>query len=750
MASEKSNVVELPPRPGNERLPSRPEPDELGITGTTNWSGDIFDEENSRLYHQGAFGQPGNRTWGEWTKRIRTDPAFAAGLEYTASQLRDAAVTVEPAEGVKGAEQQADFVRWNLLEAMEPGWQEVIQRISRGALGYGHAIEELVAAEGVSKYLPGGKGWLLKKLADRQPVSLHQNGWLEEEGELAHIRQWGQGRDGKWCEVLLPASKVLLFSWNRTGNNYRGVSQGRPVYYPMRIREQLAKMIGVTLVREGAGIPIAYSDDKDATLSDEQRKDLQTFLGNCVFHENSSAVMPSGWKLNWVFSGSANKGHVVDAYNSLGLLVLQQFQAQHLVLGTGDTGSRSVGEVHTAQARNFAHGVIAFLEGVFNGVGERPYTGLVRKMVEWNWGPQAAYPRLRLMLKRNELGPVEKMLAIKAAVDAGAVTITEKDENQLREDLGLEPLEKGERDAEMEKRAARAPQLVEVDEDEEGEEDPPKKMPPQKARANAVAPWAPRRPLRPSEQAIDFANIDSRLTNARAEFERGVRPLLVEALVRLAPAIKDAMADGDPSEVAQLQLPTERIAAYVDSYLAGLHADGWRELSKERRRGSGPKRFGEEEKEDDAPSPSPPEPTKTQKTLTAMRKQVVRRISQRVLSDVEREAIEVIRQGGDESEVVSRTVQTQLEGGLKGDAGILVTKAFNMGREDFARERGDEVESVELSALLDGKQCIPCDGLDGRTFEPFSEEHEAHVPPLTALCDGAESCRCLMVYNFKE
>lgn len=747
-----------------EKLPTRPKFGEFGISGTTNWSGDIYDEANAKLYPLEAFGQPGAREWGFYTKAARTDPAVAAGLEYVASMLRDATPGFEPAEGVANTQAHADFVRWSLVEACEPGWDELIQQVTRGALLNGHALFEECWEVVQTPLLPGGKGFAVTKLAERLPVSVHQNGWVEENGELATIKQTGQGMDGKWADVELPASKVSLFSWNRTANNYRGVSQFRPVYYLIRVREQLVKLAGVSLVREGAGIPVAYAGDKAAKLTDEQREALQQFLANCVFHENASIVMPSGWSLDWVYSPGANKGHVVDAYNAFGTVILQQVQAQHLVLGTNETGSRSVGEVHTAQSRNFARGVIAFVCGVFNGVGRRQYTGLIRKLVDANFGPQLAYPKLTLTLPRSELGPNEKMDAISKGVAAGAITILARDENALRKDLGLEPIDEAERESELERRAALAPKISEDDEESEDEEDP-KDGPPKPKKASAAEPWTPRRPLRPSERAIDFAAIDARLTSARSDFERGMRPLLVEALVRLAPAIKDAMADGDPSEVASLTLPADRLSAFVDEYLTGLHGDGWRalhrewrtgaaELLKKREQGMAARalKAGEEEKEDDipVPHPTPPEAPRSQKTMEAMRKQAVRRIQQRVMADVEREAIEVVRTGGDADEVVSRTVQRQLDSGsLKADAGILVTKAFNMGREDFARERGDEVESVELSALLDGKQCIPCDGLDGRTFEPFSEEHEAHVPPLSAICDGGENCRCLMVYNFK-
>lgn len=775
MARRGSNRVVVPFAPPlaaaegpPEELPRAPSAAELGISGTTNWVGDIYDEANPRLYWRGAFGQPGNRTWGEWTKAIRTDPAFSAALEYIASMLRDAEVSVKPAD-IPNGEKHADMVKWNLFEAFTPGWPELIQRVVRGGLGYGFALEEKVAAFTKSKWLPNGLGWRLKRLAQREPVSVHQNGWLEEQQadgsrRLVSVRQWGQRNDGSFGEVVLPVSKLMLWSWNRTGNNYRGVSHGRPVYYPIRIREQLAKLIGVSLVREGAGIPVAEATDRNAKLTPKQREDLQTFLENCVFHENASMVLPAGWKMNWVFSGSANKGHVVDAYNALGIIILQQFQAQHLALGTQGEGNRAVGEVHTAMSRNFAQGVITWAEAVFNGTDEdEPGTGVVREMVQWNYGEQEAYPKINITLKRGELPPPELAGATKTAKDAGLFTVTINDENRIRESLGYEQIDEETRDAEKQKAvelmrqesALRAP-----DDGEDPEGDGGGNPFAKKARAMmGEMPWMPRRPLRPTEMRVDFKQIDDTLRTARADFEKGVRPLLIAALVELAPEIKDAMADGDPSEVGLLKLPTDKLSAFVDRFIADLRSAGRKEVAKEFAHGPADV-VRRREEGDPAYAPTPPTQAaagdgddpkkKADDTARAMRKQLVRRMEQRILSDVEREALEAIRREEDESSVIERAISTQLDAGLRQDAGLLVTKAFNVGREEFAAERGDEVESVELSALLDGKQCQPCERLDGEEFEFNSPEHLAHVPPLSSICDGGDNCRCLLIYNLRR
>jgi hypothetical protein len=186
---------------------------------------------------------------------------------------------------------------------------------------------------------PNGSGFGLKKLAERLPSSIHPNGWIEENGELKAIKQYGQLASGQWGEVTLPADAVLLDSWNRSGNKYLGFSQFRPVYYLVKARVEIVKTVAISVIREGAGIPIAYTENEDTSLSKGQQKKLRKLLSNTVVHEHASVVMPPGWKADWLYSPAANKGHVVDVYNAMGLIILQMVFGQQLVIIPGATHS---------------------------------------------------------------------------------------------------------------------------------------------------------------------------------------------------------------------------------------------------------------------------------------------------------------------------------------------------------------------------------------------------------------------------
>lgn len=707
-----------------------------GITGTTNYGGDIFAESNAKLLHQQAYGQAGTRNWGEWEELRRTDAAVAAALDFVCGPIRDARVDVEPTDDSPRAQAIADLVRWNLTEALEPTFPELLTQATKGFLSTGFALFEPTFAKRKHELFPGGEGYAIDKVAQRLPSTLAYNAWLEhpDGSDLRAVRQQGP-RGSQWVTVEIPAEQLLLFSWQREGNNYAGFSAFRAAWYPAQIRKELLRLVGVTYQREGAGVPVMEATDRAAELTPKQREDMETLLANLVYHENASLVPPAGWSLKWTFSGGANKGHVLDAYHRLGLVILEQVQAQQLALGTGDTGSRSVGEVHDASARAFISSVIALIEGVLNGVGSRPYTGLVRRLVDANFGPQDNYPRLRLTLKQAQLSPKDLLDAVTKGVAAKALTVTADDENALREKLGLSPIDAEAREAELERRAALAPQMAP---EQGGEDDAPKGRPLQASAQRSA--WTPWRPLRASEARVPWAKRAAYFDAQRDVFEKRVRPVVVAMLAKAAPLITSAMADGRvlPDEVATIPLDTSRLAKTVAAYCDEVRKAGGESLREEMPphtlRAAAEE---EDEREEDVKRDA-------DDVERAESNRLVRRIVNRTRGELEREAIDALRTGGTAQDVLERSVMRQVDSGaFRADAGYVTTKLFNVGRDEAARLMGGIAE-VEYSALLDSGTCAACRGDDGRTAAFGSAEHDAMVPP-NRDCSGGDNCRCLLV-----
>lgn len=727
-----------------------PELGELGVDGIGNYGGTLYAETVPELRGIQGYGRAGTLTWGKWEEIGRTNPYIAMGLDFLIAPIRDARVEVEPADDTAEEEKRAEYIRWALCDNLTPSWPDLLQQTARGFLLTGFSLHEYIWKPVRHEALPGGEALGIVEFAERLPSTVADNAWRENKaGELEFIRQQGpRGEEQK--TVDLPVSKVWLNTWNRNGRNYAGFSAFRPVQYHCRIMEQLLKLLGIASVREGAGIPVAFSKT-GAKLTKEQRRSLQKLLANLVYHENASCVMPSGWELMWWFSPAANKGHIRDSYDGLGLHSLMLMGAQQLALGVNGTGSRSVGEVHSTEAQAVRQGVVATIQANLNGVGNRAYTGPVRKLYDAAYGPPKSgnYPKLKITLAKPQLSPSQKAEAISKLKSAGLITVTHADENTVREWVELAPIDESEREAEKAKALETARAMTPPPGD--GNDKP---KPFQKAALRASAtPFVPRRPLRASERVLDLQGIAELFDTAREKFADGARPLIAELLMRALPAVRSAMADrviaGD--EISRIKLDTTRLEAFVDKYLDGLRAEGYRHVQGEVRR-AGFTAAAEEEDDKDRPQTSEPDAhDDAVQALVPLRKRLVRGVAQKLLLDVEREADNVLRTGGESEEVIARALERQVGGGsLRQEAGLVVTKAFSVGREEFMQEYADEIDYVELSSILDQATCVECERLDGTEMEFGSAEHLELTPPLSSRCYGGDNCRCLGIVHLKR
>ena len=700
----------------------------LGNDGIANFGGRIRYEPIEELRDQAGFGRSGTTEWGFWENLEASNSFIAQALDFATSPIGDALVDVEEPdlEDKALAKQVTDFVRWNLTQRMRVS--EHLQNASRGALKSGFSLYEPVYEQ-----VKGGRWagrWALKSLEPRLTQSLDQSPWVESDGKLVAIKQLAY-RDGMSQRTTLPADRVLLYIWQRQGNNWTGRSAFRAVQYIAgKVMPTLLKLIGVTLQREGAGIPTAYSTDANAELTPEQRDQLAETLANITFHEAASLVMPTGWKMDWIFSAGANKGHVFEIWQQLGVACLQCLGAQQLALGTADTGSRSVGETHDARSAVKVREILRFLEATINGDSDDAFVGLIPRLCRFNGWELSAYPRIKLTLQRPEMGVADMAEAAKTAKDAGLLTVTMADENAIRERMGLQPIDEATWRASKSQPAPVAP--------------PAAGVPAAGAMSASLqrGAWKPWRPLRASETKLKLEDLDAYFTKQRDDFAAKARPLVLAMLAKAAPSIQSAMADGNPSEVAALPFDSKRLDAFINEFLAQTRKTGG-DFAREE--------LGGDLKLVAADPTDLTDPTDAEVVYGANAVQhasalaLSRRIQNRLRQEIEREAIDTIRTGGDAGDVVARVVERQVDSGAyRGDAGAVVTKLFNVGRDEAAQLVGG-VAQVEYTAILDSATCGPCRAMDGKRADFNSPEHDAMVPP-NRDCAGGDNCRCLLVF----
>jgi hypothetical protein len=761
-------AVAASPQPGT----SKPQTQAEGITGGANFFGRIIGfEDNEALTDQAGYGRAGTYDPGAWQNLAKANPYVAAGLDFICSPVADARVGVEPAKsGIDeaSAKRHAEFIEWAFTIHFRLGAH--IEAAARQFLLSGFALfeptfaqvpysrpaadqvaDDVAREKGAKPLNTGGTVWALSSLAERLPNSLDMaaGAWLETpDGRLRAIRQSGPvGMGSAWVRTELEAERVLLYSWKRQGNNFAGESQLRSCWYAAsRIFTMLVKMTGVTLQREGPGLPVItpLTGNDAIELTPDQREELAQLVGNLSFHEAAGVVMPPGFKFEWVHSSGANKGHLIEVMKSIGLWVLMQLSAQQLYLGTDSTGSRSVGEVHDARAMAFVRKVLAFIEGVINGDLGEPQTGLVKRLIDFNFGPQPAYPRVKLTPQRPELSPMDQATAAKSAKDAGLFTPMADDENAWRERAGFQPITEEERDAAKEKARALAPQIPAPGQAPGGDDTDDPKAKQLQASAQRQ-PWMPWRSLRASEQRVPWAKRAAYFDAQRDVFEKAVRPVVVAMLAKAGPAIAGAMSDGKvlPEEIATIPLDVARLSQVVRAYCAAVRKAG-NESVREEMPPTVLRAAAEEEQGDEREDEVAQARQDADELEAAESNRLTRRIVGRTRGELEREAVDALRTGETAQSVLERAVMRQVDSGaFRADAGYVTTKLFNGGRDEATRVMGCIAE-VEYSALLDSSTCTACRADDGRTADFNSAEHDALVPP-NRDCSGGDNCRCLLV-----
>lgn len=764
MVAKRTDELSPPPRATETPTP-RPRFGEQGSTGSLNYGGNLRNENNRDLYGFAGLGQPGVETWGVYERLRLTDPAVAKGLEMVTGPIRSAEVEVEPGGEDEKSIAIAEFVRDNFQSWLEPTWQEFADQVIKTKLTFGFSLHEEVWDTRPDKRVPGGTAVYLRKMAQRLPSSLTYNAWHEEDGELVGIRQLGFVK-GSFVNVELPASKTFLVSWNRGGNNYVGYSALRSIYRVSETRSEILRILGIGVQREMLGVPVG-NVDKDAELDEPRLKDLQKTLENLTAHENAAIVGLPGVDIGWLYSPVANKGHAIELYEKLGLVILQTLFAEQSHLGTSGTGSRAVGEIHVDAAADFIKGVAANFEAQLNGVGSRVYTGPVRKLVDFNFGPQDKYPVISLTLKKAQLKPLEKAQAIAALVPIGGITVMAEDENNFRDDFGMGPIDPEARKAELEKRKQEKADAAQAQLDamkaagagKPGQ--PPPNGPPNKL--SDVQTFAPPRALRPTEQHLALGEMDAFHTSARTEFETHAKEIAKRMVRGAAPAIKAAMAD--PSKLAGLALDGTTLSKMVEVFVERARNFGFAQAAKEKKRqpaGLVRKRERGEPgvpamgslalreyarvfrlEEDDKTEAAPTGPA-VEKLVKAQTQLVTNRIKQRLKSQIQDEVINTARTGGNAADVLD-VLDGDIDdtGAFRTDAGFVTARSFSMGREEFFAEHADEIAGVERSAVLDRNVCDHCEAMDGTEWDDLNDPDRIDALPPDPNCEGGQNCRCL-------
>ncbi len=696
------------PAPEPAAPAERPDPTEIGATGTPIFGGYLRDqgEYNADLVGFSAFPI--------YEKMRRSDGQVAATLMAMKLPLRGAEWSVVPPDQPTPVEEEAaDFIRECLFEGVN--FKAVIENALL-MLDFGCAAHEDVWAV-------DGNRVRLRKLAPRLPVTFQR--WIVDADEtLKGIEQYGAKAD-TYVTTTVPINKLALFSFQQEGSNFAGRSVLRPMYQHWYIKNSLYKIDAISCERNGMGVPWVKMGPNSSA---EDRKLAHEWVQRLTTHERTGIVLPPEWE----FGLEGVKGTLRDPKDSIAhhnVAISKAGLAQFIDLGQSESGNRALGQT----MGDFFY---LSLQATADVIAKALTQTTISRLVRFNFG--AIRPPQLVAQKIFALKFETMWAALKDLAQSGLVQGDDELETYLRKQMGLP-------EAGPNPRPRPQPQQAIPPADGPGGGEPGAPGRKSSARLADSPPRLMRQPRGP-EKCLALAEIVSALDRGRDDVAAAIR--------KTRPAIQaeivNKLVNAPIREMHRVSIaPDEKLIAQVEAALRGVYDFGAAQVDGERER-----QAAGGQPADAAAIRLADVRSKRRKTreplgvyADATVSEVINNLTQRATNV----ALEWMRRPGDATKgEIIRSIEDELDAQsdkwIDGAASKGVNEAFADGRAAGYEAYRDLISEVQYSALLDINCCENCAAADGATGATPDDIPDVPNPD----CDGGEKCRCVHVFVFAD
>lgn len=371
-----------------------------GGTGTPITAGFLTDlgEYNPEVYGRSAVLQ--------YEKMRRGDAQVWATLSALKSPLRSARWDIRPGvgpdkPGFSKAKEVAEFVKDNIMGGLEfttstggkttQSWEEVLWNALL-MLDFGCSVHENV-------YTVDGQYLKLRSMVPLLPITFYR--WhTESDGHtLIALEQYGY-RGIEFINATVPAEKICRFTLHQEGSNFWGIALLRPVFPHWYIKNQLYRIDAIASERNGLGVPVIVLPEG---ASAQDQTFAYNFVSKLSAHELTGLVLPNGstFKIEGVTGQPRDIQKSIEHHNRM---ISTAAMAMFMTIGSAPHGSRAT----AATQHDFFLSSTHFLS---NYVSERLSQTTIKKLVQYNFGPDAIVPKIRAMnLKMRDFEDVRQSL----------------------------------------------------------------------------------------------------------------------------------------------------------------------------------------------------------------------------------------------------------------------------------------------------------------------------------------------------
>lgn len=405
-----------------------------GTSGTEIFGG-YFDEE----YLYKLQGEEGIT---EFDAMRRSDGQVKMLLSVIKNPIKSATWDIEPASTDQKDKDIADFIKDVLFNKIgltngkkRKTFRDLISEVLT-QVEFGHSVFEVVhkVVKGDKKY---GDYIGLADLGFRHQKSILE--WkLDKDGAIETLRQLVNGDQS--VDVKIDGRFLLVFSMDKEGDNYEGISMLRPCYGSWFRKNVFLKLQAIGVERAAKGIPVGKVplDAVQGENLEQQLADFQEVLDQLGAHEKNGIVLPAGFELDQL-KITHDSEKLTKAISFEDLQMAKAFLANFMELGTGGGGgSYALG---SDLSDIFLNGI----QYIGESICERINISLIETLVKANFGEQDNYPKLRVSGINDKAGKelaeiVAKLLdkdAVQASVELQRLMHKTYKLNDLNEDIAV-------------------------------------------------------------------------------------------------------------------------------------------------------------------------------------------------------------------------------------------------------------------------------------------------------------------------
>lgn len=385
----------------------------IGSSGTEVYSG-YFNEE----YLTQLRGRRGAKVWDEMR---RSEPQVAMLLNAIVNPIRSANWSIQPPKDNEQGELHAEFIEANLKEMID--WPTFMQEVFT-LLPFGFSVFEPIHCV-VFDHPKFGTFNGLKALAFRGQKTIERWHLEKQTGFLKGVDQYVYSDIGS--NVFIPGEFLLVFTNQKEGDNYEGISMLRPMYGPWFRKNLYQKLAAIGIEKYAVGTPIGTVPSGKETSEDFAA--FKAVLSAYVSHESSYIIKPEGWGIE-IQKGEFDADKIKEMILLENSEMVNSVVANFLLLGTGGNGGAySLG---TDLSDFFLSGIQGYADLVCGIINRK----LIPDLIKMNFGQQESYPTIGCTGINDKAGK-EFAEIVTTLIDKKAIKADSPLEKFLREQYKL-------------------------------------------------------------------------------------------------------------------------------------------------------------------------------------------------------------------------------------------------------------------------------------------------------------------------